>query len=185
MLHLWRRLDWRFLLPSLELHRVGYGMGIEGEDVAALGLLDVNANPIGQSAAETLDAVLLSSPELPELRTAVQAVRPGGWVCAAVTRSLVARKRPRTLWGYRRALRRGGLVDVAVYWYAPTLAASARIVPVGSRTAVRNTLARHEGMRFGRMIALIGNVALGLGLFSVAIPEGMVVGQRPDRRDRP
>jgi hypothetical protein len=179
-LHSWRRLDWRFLQPDLEPDTVAYGGAADAELVAALRLLDSDVRPLAELAvADRADLVVLVDPARHDLLQAVAAVRPGGWVCAEIRRSTVP-GRPASLWGWRRVFSDAGLDNVAVYWHAPTLASSARIVPVADPTAVLSTLRRHHGVRFGRAKAAVGRLALALRLFAVAIPEGTVVGRRPE-----
>jgi hypothetical protein len=74
------------------------------------------------------------------------------------------------------------LEDVTVYWNAPSLDATARIVPVTSEAAIRDTLSLHKDVRFGGAKAFAARLALTLGVFSLAIPDGTIVGQRPPGR---
>lgn len=186
-LHLWRLLDWRFLVPVLQPGHVGYGGAVSPELMAALHLLDPDAAPVpsGHSANPDpgFDLVLLREPGLPLFRDAAAAVLPGGWICAQVKRSFVRGSGPRTLAGWKRAFERQGLVDVAVYWSATSLDSPGRMVPTASATAVRDTLALHKGVRFGRAKAALARGALALRLFDVAVPEGSVAGRRPENRD--
>jgi hypothetical protein len=182
-LHLWTLLDWRFLLPVLQPQSVGYGGRTSPDLMSALRLLDPDATPVRSDRTGTsdkeFDVVLLTEPDLPLFETAAAAVQPDGWMCAQVRRSFLARSGPRTLAGWKRAFARNGFRDIRVYWHAPTLERPARIVPVASTTAIRNTLSRHGPIRFGRAKAMIGRLALALGLFDIAIPEGTVTGHRP------
>lgn len=186
-LHLWRLLDWRFLLPEVQPKRVGYG-GITGPDMlSALRLLDPDAALLGSDdngtsdrAGRAFDVILLSAPDLRLFESAAAAVQPGGWVCAQVRRSLLRRSGPRTLAGWKRTFERAGFSDVSVYWHAPTLDRTARIVPVASAMAVRDTLSLKDAIRFRRTKVAIARLALALGLFGTAIPEGTVMGRRPE-----
>lgn len=216
-LHLWRLLDWRFLLPELQPRSLGYG-GNVGEDLmAALRLLDPEAACIGTlpparpgprhqakhragpgtgpesgpatggagsgggepgaGGRKAFDVVLLSSPDLHLLKKAADAVQPGGWVCAQVGRSFLHASGPRTLAGWRRAFERNGFADVAVYWHAPNLDRTARIVPVASRTAIRDTLSLQEAIPFRRPKVAVARLVLALHFFGSAIPEGTVLGR--------
>lgn len=188
-LHLWRLLDWRFLLPVLQPRSVGYG-GTPAPDVlSALRLLDPHTTFIpsnrhpgpgaGTGSGETFEVVLLTAPDLALFETAASAVEPGGWMCAEVRRSFRRRSGPRTLKGWKRAFVRSGFRDVSVYWNAPTLDRTARMVPVASATAIRDTLSLHKDVRWGRAKAIAGHLALALRLFDAAIPEGTITGRRP------
>lgn len=186
-LHLWRLLDWRFLLPVVQPRSLGYGGDMGRDMVAALHLLDPDAAPIGpdrqSAAAGTFDVVLLSSPDLRLFEEAVAAVEPGGWVCAQVSRSLFRHSGPRTLAGWKRVFEKKGFTDVAVYWHAPNLERTARIVPVASTTAIRDTLSLQEAIKFRRTKVAIARLALALQLFDSAIPEGTVMGRRSGGRN--
>lgn len=191
-LHLWTLLDWRFLLPVSQPEKLGYGGGLSNDAVAAISLLDPSARriqaPPAPAPANDLDVVLLSEPDAPLFASAAASLRPGGWICLQVRRSLGTRPGPHTLAGWKRALERSGFDDVAVYWHVPTLERPARFVPTASRTAVQDTLAHYSGVRFGKAKAAIGRLALNLGLFNVAAAEGTVVGRRapePGRQELP
>lgn len=184
-LHLWRLLDWRFLLPGLQPKSVGYG-GLIGSDVeSAIHLLDPRAAAIRADAGGSerlFDVVLLAVPDRTLFRSAALAVEPGGWLCVEVRRSLLGKSAPRTLNGWKREFVRSGLEDVTVYWNAPSLDATARIVPVTSGAAIRDTLSLHKNVRFGGAKAFAARLALTLGVFDVAIPGGTIVGQKPSGR---
>lgn len=184
-LHLWRLLDWRFLLPGLQPKSVGYGGLIGSEAESAIHLLDpraavVRADPGGSK--RLFDVVLLAMPDRALLRSAASAVKPGGSLCVEVRRSLLGKSAPRTLNGWKREFVRSGLEDVTVYWNAPSLDATARIVPVTSAAAIRDTLSLHKDVRFGAAKAFAARLALTLGVFDLAIPGGTIVGQKPPGR---
>ena len=181
-LHLWMLLDWRFLLPMVQPERLGYGGGISSDAVAAINLLDPSARRIepspGHAPTDEFNVVLLSDPDARLFEGAVASLRPGGWMCLQVRRSLGFDRGPHTLAGWKRVLQKSGFEDVAVYWHVPTLERPARFVPTASRAAVRNTLSHYSGVRFGKAKAAIGRLALDLGVFNVAAAEGTVVGRR-------
>ncbi len=184
-LHLWMLLDWRFLLPVGPPERLGYGGTVSDDAIAALKLLDPSARRL-EPAAEPVptpdvDVVLLSEPDTDLFKDATAALRPGGWICLQVRRSMRFGPGPHTLAGWSRAMARSGFDDVAVYWHVPTLDRPARFVPTSSVPAVRDTLSHYSGVRFGKAKAAIGRLALGLGLFNVAAAEGTVVGRRTSR----
>ncbi|UVJ39572.1 hypothetical protein [Arthrobacter sp. CJ23] len=182
-LHLWRLLDWRFLLPDLLPRTVGYGGAVGPERESALRLLDPEAGVIRPGhdgeQGKGYEVVLLAVPDLALFRSAAAALEPGGWMCVEVRRSLLRRSGPRTLKGWKRALIRAGFQDVGVYWNAPTLDRTARIVPVASAAAIGHTLALHRDVRFGASKAFAARLAFTLHLFDLAIPEGSVLGRRP------
>lgn len=186
-LHLWRLLDWRFLVPVLQPRSVGYGGAVGPELLAALRLLDPAAARIrsgirssrGGIQDDGFEVVLLREPELQLFRQAAAEVQPGGWICAQVKRSPLRRSGPRTLAGWKRTFQRYGFEDVSVYWHATNLDSPGRLVPVASATAVKDTLSLHKGIRFGLAKAVLARLALALRVFDVAVPEGTVTGRRP------
>ncbi|MET4591935.1 hypothetical protein [Arthrobacter sp. 754] len=181
VLQRWKLLDWRFLLPNPQPRTVGFGGAMDSGMEEALRLLDPGAVRIGMedgAARQLFEMVLLSEPDARLFKAGAEAVQPGGWLCVRIRRSFRIRSGPRTLLGWQRSLKRRGFQEVSVQWYAPGLDLPSRIVPVGSRTAVLETLRRHEAIRFGKTKQFIGRVALDLGLFAAAIPEGVVTGQR-------
>ena len=183
-LHLWRLLDWRFLVPVLQPRSVGYGGAVGPELLAALHLLDPTAVRIrpgrGGAPAGEFEVVLLREPDRQLFEKAAAAVQPGGWMCAQVKRSPLRRSGPRTLAGWKRTFRRHGFEDVRVHWHATSLDSPGRLVPVVSPTAVKDTLSLHKGVRFGLAKAVLARLALALRVFDVAVPEGTVTGRRPD-----
>ena len=182
-LHLWRLLDWRFLLPDLRARSVAYGGATAPDMASALHLLDPSATvlPPDQRGdhGRTYGVVLLTAPDRAAFRSASAAVEPGGWMCVEARRSLFQRSGPRTLKGWKNALIRSGFQDVSVFWNAPSLDRTARIVPVASAVGIRDTLVLHKDVRFGRAKSLAARLALILGLFDLAVPEGTVTGRRP------
>jgi hypothetical protein len=183
-LHRWRRLDWRWLLPVPEVGDVVLAGPADALLVDALPLLGSSVHRVERredwsAVAGSADLVVLVQPGDADLRGAVAALRPGGWVYAEVRRDLRAPRGRRTLLGHRAALRRAGLVDVTAHWHAPDFASCSRIVALEDRTVVRDALGRHQVVRFGAALSLAGRTALRLGLFPLAVREGSLVGRRP------
>lgn len=182
-LHRWRRLDWRFLLPAPEVGRMACAGAADDELRDALPLiakevLEPRSSADWRALTGTCDAVVLVRPTLDELRQAVPALRPGGWLYAEVRRSVLA-ARPRTLAGWRPVFERAGLTDVAVCWHAPGAREPATIVDVDAATALRHVLGLGRGGRLGALRILIATGLLRLGLLSPSLVEGSVTGRRP------
>jgi hypothetical protein len=188
-LHLWRLLDWRFLLPVLQPQTLGFGGKVSPEAESALRLLDPQAlrlpDPAGGSGGGTCDVVLLSSPGRGQVDSAASALEPGGWICVEASRSLFQRSGPRTLRGWKRMLERRGYQDVSLYWNAPNRDRTARLVPVDSGVAIRDTLALRKDVRFGALKAAAVQIALALRIFDLLVPEGTVTARRPEGSARP
>ena len=183
-LHRWRRLDWRFLVPTLQTAGVACAGDVDEELLAALPLLDPQVHRIREHGdwdrvAGACSVVVLVSPDRQDVHAAAVTVRPGGWIYAEVSRQIRRRSGPRTLPGWRRAFRRAGLEEVTAYWHAPDFATCSRIIAVDADAAVREALSRYQDVRFGRLLSLAGRLALRLGLFPLAVREGSVLGRRP------
>lgn len=180
----WRRLDWRFLLPAIAPDRVACAGALDEALLQALPLLAPTVLTVrtpGDWSALTgsCDLVVLIRPQPADLAGAVATLRPGGWVYAEVRRELGGRA-PRTLAGWRRRFARAGLEEVTAHWHAPGFEACSRIISVDARAVVRDALGRHEAVRFGAVVSAVGRLALRLGLFPLAVPEGSVIGRRPE-----
>ncbi|WP_457947268.1 dTMP kinase [Pseudarthrobacter sp. alpha12b] len=188
-LHLWRLLDWRFLLPVLQPRTLGFAGRISPETESALRLLDPQAMRLAEPATEpatrpggrACDVVLLASPGPGQIESAGLALEPGGWICVEASRSLLQHSGPRTLRGWKRMLERRGYQDVALYWNAPNRERTARLVPVQSGVSIRDTLALRKDVRFGVLKAAAVHVALALRVFDLLVPEGTITGRLPER----
>jgi hypothetical protein len=184
-LHLWRLLDWRFLLPVLQPRALGFAGKVGPETESALRLLDPGAarltGPGRGPGGRTCDVVLLASPDGGEVESAGLALEPGGWLCVEASRSLLQHSGPRTLRGWKRTLERRGYQDVALYWNAPNRERAARLVPVESGVSIKDTLALRKDVRFGALKAAAVRIALALRVFDLLVPEGTVTGRRPER----
>ncbi|MDQ0799176.1 hypothetical protein [Arthrobacter sp. SLBN-112] len=184
-LHLWHLLDWRFLLPILQPRTLGFAGQVSQETESALRLLDPEAVRLGGPGSgpdgASCDVVLLASPGRSHVESAGLALEPGGWICVEASRSLLQRSGPRTLRGWKRTLERRGYQDVNLYWNAPNRDRTARLVPVRSAVAIRDTLALRKDVRFGSLKAAAAHLALALHVFDLMVPEGTVTGRRPER----
>lgn len=179
LLHLWRRLDWRFLLPSAEIGALGYAGEIDEELVRAFRLVDPGAVDItGPDPRSPCTTVVLRHPSPAQLVAARQRLSPGGSVYLETGQALRPFG-PRTLRGWRRLLERQGFIEIAAFWHTPDLDSCSRITPLGSPLAVRLTLDRHQGIRFGALKARVGRLLLSLGLIEIAVPAGSIVARRP------
>jgi hypothetical protein len=181
LLHRWRRLDWRFLIPTTGWARIGCGGDADDELRRALPLLDAEVRDLSVASSsalpETCDVIVLVHPTRAELRSAVPALRPGGWLYAEVRRAPTA-AHLRSLRGWANAFRREGLEQVSVQWHAPDVGSAEQIIRLDATAAVRHALLRSGGSRPGlRNIA--ARVALTTGLLPLALSSGSVLGHRP------
>ncbi|QDG61821.1 hypothetical protein [Pseudarthrobacter sp. NIBRBAC000502771] len=183
-LHLWRLLDWRYLLPVLQPRTLGFAGSISPETESALRLLDPQAVRLDQQEdlpGGTCDVVMLASPDPGQVERAGRALKPGGWICVEAGRTLFRHSGPRTLRGWKRTLERCGYQDVALYWNAPNRARTARLVSVRSGVSIRDTVALRKDVRFGLLKAAAVHIALALHVFDLLVPDGTVTGRRPER----
>lgn len=185
-LHLWALLDWRFLLPVIQPRKLGYGGRLNREELSALRLMDPAAVRVDAGEAGTredrCDVVMLAEPDLRTFKAAASYVQPGGWMYLRARRSIFSFSRPWTLAGWKRALARNGFTDISIDWHAPSVDRPARIAPAASPAAIRNILSLHRDVRFGRVKALAGHLALTLRLFEAAMPSGSVTGRRKEEQ---
>ncbi|MDH2443031.1 aminoglycoside phosphotransferase family protein [Amnibacterium sp. CER49] len=175
----WQRLDFRFLLPGAVATPIALGgrpAGDLAEAIGALGAVTALADTPDGSAG----LVVLADPDDDDLRHAVVACRPGGWVYAEVRPRRSAGRGRRSLAAWRRAFVTAGLESVRVHWHLRDLASATRIVSLDSRAALRRVLGAHEGSRAGHLRALAGRTALDLRLLDRVAPEGSVLARRPD-----
>lgn len=182
-LHRWRRLDWRLLMPELGITRVACGGAVDAELRAALPLLTADLREPRTPAdwlalAGSCDAVVLVHPIRAELRMAVEALRPGGWLYAEVRRRPPVRG-PATIAGWRAALRRAGLREVSAYWHLPGPNGPSEFVDLAAATALRHVVGRRGETRRRNIRARVAGALVTLGLLSFAIDEGSVTGRRP------
>jgi hypothetical protein len=181
-LHRWWRLDWRFLIPSSEWEVIGYAGRVDEELRQALPLLASRVEDVAPESGRvgptgTCDVVVLVQPTHTELRSALRALRPGGWLYVEVRRT-VALRGPRSLMGWRRACVRSGLEDVAAHWHSPDLAGTARMVAVDAGTAIRAMTGGARTTR-SRLRGAALEALLRLRLLPAVVPGGSVVGRRP------
>jgi hypothetical protein len=183
LLHAWRRLDWRFLLPTDAYARVACGGAVDQDLREALPLLagevhEPTAPWDWDALAGTCDVVVLVEPTPAQLRAAVHALRPGGWLYAEVRRT-VRTAGPRSLVGWRRATVRAGLVEVVAHWHAASLTEPQRIVSLDAPMALRHALRRSSGGIGSLLRAGLVRTLVAAGLFPMAVPAGSVIGRRP------
>jgi hypothetical protein len=183
LLHAWRRLDWRFLLPTDAYDRVACGGAVDQALREALQLLAGAVHePTAPSDWRALDGrcdvVVLVEPTPAQFRTAVGALRPGGWLYAEVRRT-ARTSGPRSLVGWRRAAVRAGLVEVCAHWHAPGLTEPQRIISLDASAALRHALRRPAGGVRSSLRAALVRILVATGLFPLAVPAGSVIGQRP------
>jgi hypothetical protein len=132
-----RRVDWRFLLPSIRVERcVCFATGTLGEALALIADRTWQPGEVPNDAA--CDLAVATEPDAATLRLALRRLEPGGWLYAewrARTSAIAARARQR--------LSRAGFVDVRLYIPRPDPATASPAVwlPICADGAVRHHFA--------------------------------------------
>lgn len=175
-LTLWRRLDWRFLLPQPLSGRLLLGGRPDALLLTALGLLE-EVTLAGDD--ETADLLYLVDPDRTDLSRLLPRVRPGGMVYLEVSRRPGGQALRTTPGVWARRVRQAGVREVEVHWHAPDFTSRTRTVPCDHRASVLDTLARHDGRRGGRVQAGLGSALQRLHLLEHAVPHGSVLGVVP------
>ena len=191
-LSLWRRLDWRFLLPDPNLQSVGY-FGPSCDLLTALQMFSQSVVVFSDStlhaAYPEFDLVVLRHPSPDTVELAGRMVRPGGSLyleLAGPLRGLSARKvLSRSvvgLVGYASALWKLGCDEVQAYWHRPTFEECREIVPIFDRLAMSSVLSRHGPLTAARQAKLaMSRSLLHAGLLRYVIPCYSVVAHKKDR----
>jgi len=185
-----RRLDWRFLLPSPLLGRVGCAGRL---DPALLHALDTAAGPVwttdraGTTSAEaTCDVIVLAAPTRAELVGLIQLLRPGGWLYLELQGAFSVRGRMggrlRRARAHRATLRLHGFDNVAMHWHWPGFAMSKWIAPLDDPTVVRRALERHRGGVWARLLERLGRLLLRVHLLATFAPAVSIIAHRPGGR---
>jgi aminoglycoside phosphotransferase len=185
-----RRLDWQFLLPSLDAASVYYH-GPENDDLIgalrhAFAAVHVNEQLV---PAHKVDLVILRNPSLRDLSMAMNSLRPGGYLYLEVERRL----RPSALLATNgfmnpvrsfrtlfRILQNYGFDSLAAYWHRSGFASSKEIIPLHENTGLRFLFANTaHGLR--KKIALwLGRLSFQTGLLKHLIKSFSVVARKSD-----
>jgi hypothetical protein len=182
-LSIWRELDWRMLLPDVELGRLLYVGRPSPLLVDALKELTPETRVVepaafakGELVEDDANTLVLSrtAEHADSIERAFTLLRPAGWLVLSL-------RRPRwtTPQACERRLRRSGFASISTYWHAQSFDRCSYLVSLGDRSAMRAVLARYEGARFGRQKALAARALLAAGAIGVAARDTTYVAQRP------
>ena len=177
-----RRVDWRFLLPSPELRRVGC-IGVEAELVAAcarFGDSSVELRDPREGEAGSFDVVVLSAPSPRVLSEAVSLLGPDGWLYVELYAPFSRRgrrRRPRLSRDYRALLEGLGLLEVQAHWHWPSFSSCTEIIPLDDSGVIRNALSRRA--RGATPKAVAARVVVATRLLELAAPCTSVIGRAP------
>jgi hypothetical protein len=176
-----RRVDWRFLLPSPELGRVGYLDGADQELVAGCRAVAHSVEPATGSTI-CLDVVVVTSPTRERLAQAVRLARPGGWVYVEASRPRAQPQRsrgaasPRASAAFLRAL---GAEDVELHWHWPDFPNCKEVIPLAHRAATRYALARHRSGARVRVGSAAARILLRAGVLDRFVRHASVIARTP------
>jgi Ser/Thr protein kinase RdoA (MazF antagonist) len=174
--------DWRFLLPDPELHRVAY-LGPDSELRQGLESFSSSLTVLGQREASQIagkqhyDVVALRDPSAAALRLAAELLRPGGSLYAEIRRGLA---RPSAA-GAIATLERAGMQEVRSYWHWPDFSRCAEIVPLQTRSLLLHALSRRRSGGIARAKAQLAGWLARRGWMARLVPCYSVVAQRPER----
>ncbi|MEZ4663921.1 MAG: hypothetical protein R2911_40830 [Caldilineaceae bacterium] len=192
LLHLSRRLDWRFLLPDSTLGQVGYLGQVDAQLVQALAQFAENVAAVsrGDGVSKQYDLVVAGRPNYAELAQAVSLVRPGGYLYVETSGLLWVKnftnikglQKVFTRWrlwspqAHVRVLTGLGMHNVTAYWCWPNFAACTRMTPLDDPAAYRflfATMPSHKRLKrraiYAAQKAVVTNRWLNALLPSVAI----------------
>ena len=180
----WRSVDWRFLLPSMRLSRVGY-VGTVSQDerhvLAELGT-EVLSCPGGEPKVDVLVTDFDSADSWGAV-SSLGVTQEDVLILGRVSRlraSVGSRIARHSLWRIRRRLDAHGLVVDAVFWHAPNRERCSYIVAIDDRRGVADMLKRYHGVRFGRLKSLVARLLNAAGCVALIAPDLTVVA-RPRR----
>jgi len=138
LLHVVRRVDWRFLLPSPVLERVAYIGRAEGSLAAALRFTCASLTVLDpahlDAPAGDFDLVVIERGTVEMVRRGAALLPPGGCLYAELAgrggASLAA----------ARALRGLGFRGAETYWHWPDFERATRILPLGEPQALAHSI---------------------------------------------
>jgi len=110
-----------------------------------------------------------------DLRREAGALQSGDWMVAQMRR---ASGSPNSM---EAVAHQSGLMDVTIYWEAPSRSRRTMLVPLDSPGALRAALRRNEGSVRGRIASRVALLMSRIGLISLVTRDLIVVGRRPAR----
>ncbi len=151
--------------------------GFQVSVASAAGLADL-VPPVGGFDSVVVD--LRHWWQAPALPTAIDLLRPGGWLYAEAGgyRRLLRPGRPLSPRAAVSALSDLGLEQVTPYWLWPDCASSTQLVPLEAPAALRLALARGGRSKAARARSVAGRTLLAVGLLPLAVRCLGLVGRK-------
>jgi hypothetical protein len=183
-----RRIDWRFLLPDVELGRVGL-CGPHDEELArslthfgeSLTILGGPLDLPTDRVEPVFDLLVYRSGTGTCWEAVCGLLKPGGFLYGEIERSRTSLRRaargdlPGTRWlasspGTRRSLERAGFERVQFHWHRPDFRSCREILPLEDPEALRYALRRNAGSRAGQLGVAVARLANELGWLGGLVP---------------
>jgi hypothetical protein len=187
-----RRIDWRFLLESPELGRVGLVGDAAPDLVDSLRQFAVSlttrevGDEVGEELAGTCDVVVLRSLQPEGVVTAARLLRAGGSLYWEIEKSwsLAAKSRRYARFpaspAARGLLAELGLGELRYYWHRPSFSGCLEIVPLHDDEVLDWALTHGAGSWSGAIRLGCARLLRALGLLGLMIPCWSCVARKTD-----
>jgi hypothetical protein len=142
---LFRRLDFRFLLPDPRLGDVAYGGDPDTLLARALTQFSGSFQPIAAAEPRGSDLVVLVNPPIAQVESAATCLRSGGYLYAEFrsSASATAGDQPARPAQVAELLPSLGFSEVSLYWHRPDFESCKEMVPLKSKEALIYLLTRN------------------------------------------
>jgi hypothetical protein len=142
---LFRRLDFRFLLPDPRLGDVAYDGDPDALLARALARFSGSFRLITSAQPRGADLVVLLNPSIAQVESAVTCLRSGGCLYEEFRSSapVIAGDRPARLAHVTALLPTLGFTEVSLYWHRPDFESCNEMVPLKSEEALTHLFTRN------------------------------------------
>ena len=191
-----RRVDWRFLLPSIALDKVAYLGPAEGSLFEALRLFSRSLTlleKIGERAQHgRYQVVVAHDPSYQGLQAASMLVEQGGSLYVEAYGLTWSFRHLKSLphWlrltaqrlgfpqAYRRVIEQVGFEEVRAFWHWPSFETCTKVIPLDEPSAARYALNQAGSGRQARLEKALGIWLLESGLLGMAAPCFSIVARK-------
>ncbi len=176
------------MLPDPRLEYVACIGAPAGDFIAALDAFSRHFEKITdvKSAANQInkfefDVLVASQAKPAEIEAALPLLKPEGFLYWEVERSrLEGAAKFRSVYSYRKHLKKMGFGDIQIYWHRPNFAACKEIIPLENTAALNFTLAKgHVGLK-GQAKEIAGKLLKMSGLLAFVVPCFSLVAKKND-----
>jgi hypothetical protein len=195
LIHIARRIDWRFLLPNPALGKVAC-LGVKDRShLEALQLFSQSLSILSEVDLDRgdefgYDIVVISGSDIKGIQKATDMVKPGGCLYMEsfgyfnqLLRNLKndgGRINGLHLYGlrdYSRLLGEQGFTDIQFHWHWPNFRECTKIIPLEDKTVQYAFLYARRSIK-ARLRSLIGRLLLRLGLLESLVPHFSMIAKR-------